>query len=248
MTVPRQSGPPTGKAGKLPVQSPVPTTFDRDAQAPEFGRVLAFSDGVFAIALTLLVLDLTLPDATVRGNLAQELLDRQAHFIAFAVSLLLVGSAWWSHYRLFSMFQGLNGKLIALNIAYLGMVVVIPFAQSVLAAYPNEPLAYVIFSGLLASIGLVDAWMFVYARGSGLLRASLTPRTTRFELLISAVYILTFLVSMPLAYVLGPYTVLVYVMYIPLSQWLLWLQNRETRESVRMRRRPPSWLRTPWRG
>lgn len=207
--------------------------FDREAQPAEFGRVLAFSDGVFTVALTLLGLDLALSEAAARQELSQELLDRQSHFLAFGISLWVVGSAWWSHYRLFFLLQGVNGPLLALNIIYVGLVVLIPFAQSVLSGYPFEPLAYVIFGGVLAAIGTVDTGMLAYARRCGLLRGHVTPDDERVELLTGVAYVLTFVASLPLAYLLGPLTIVIWLLFLPVSRLLLKFQARDNRPGVR---------------
>lgn len=166
---------------------------DRDAHPIEFGRVMALSDGVFAIALTILVLDLALPIGATGGTLFQELIDRQAHFGAFAISLLFVGSVWWSHHHLFSMLQGVNGLLTAMNIFYLGLVVLLPFVQGVLAAYPTDPFSYVVFAGVLAAIGAADVVIFMYARARGLLRSYVSARMCRIEISGSIAFIFTFL-------------------------------------------------------
>lgn len=199
--------------------SHVPTRYDRDEHPTEFGRVLALSDGVFAIALTLLVLDIALPAGT-GDRLGAELVDRRAHFFAFAISLLLVGTAWWSHHHLFSMYRAVNSTIIGLNIVYLGLVVLVPFAQSVLAGYPTEPLAYALFGGLLTGIGLVDSGMFAYAQRSGLLYGRVTPRAARQEQLLGAAFTLTFAISIPFAFLLGPYTGLIWLT-TPVSQTLI---------------------------
>jgi len=164
MSKPKKPPLKTKSSSKKAKSMPATPLFDRELHPIEFGRVVALSDGVFAIALTLLVLDLSLPIGAAEGTLFQELMARQAHFGAFAISLLFVGSAWWSHHHLFSLLQGINGCLIAMNILYLGLVVLLPFVQGVLAAYPADPLSYVVFAGVLAAIGTTDVAIFMYAR------------------------------------------------------------------------------------
>lgn len=198
----------------------LPSTFDREAHPVEFGRVLALSDGVFAIALTLLVLDIALPAAAMGGNLAEELADRQAHFFAFAISLLLVGTGWWSHHHLFTMLRAVDARVIGMNIVYLGLIVLVPFAQSVLAGYPTDPLAYVLFAGVLTGIGAIDASIFAYSRHAGLQHESVTRAVVRQERVMSAAFTLTFLLSMPFAFVLVQYTGLIWVT-LPVTQVVL---------------------------
>jgi uncharacterized membrane protein len=208
------------KSGKKKPAIPAAKLIDRDLNPIEFGRIVALSDGVFAIALTLLVLDLALPIGAAGGNLFQELMARQAHFWAFAISLLFVGSAWWSHHHLFSMLQGVNGLLTAMNIFYLGLVALLPFVQGVLAAYPDEPLSYAVFAAVLAAIGAIDLVIFMYARSRSLLRSYVNDRMSRIEILASAAFSLTFLFSIPLAYLIGPYVVLIWVFWPFVGLWI----------------------------
>jgi len=203
-----------------------PSTFDRDHSPTEFGRVLALSDGVFAIALTLLVLDLALPLSAPGSSLRDEIAGRQTHFIAFAVSLLLVGSSWGSHHRLFTMLQRVDGTLLSLNIVYLGLVVLIPFAQTVLAGHLNDPFAFVLFAGIIAGVGITDGTLYVYARHKRMLRIHLPTRANRIELLRSVALVATFLISMPLAWLLGPYTMILWFAQMPADRILVHIQER----------------------
>jgi len=220
MAKPQKSPLKTKSSSKKAKSVPATPLFDRELHPIEFGRVVALSDGVFAIALTLLVLDLALPIGAAEGTLFQELIARQAHFGAFAISLLFVGSAWWSHHHLFSILQGVNGLLTAMNIFYLGLVALLPFVQGVLAAYPSEPLSYAVFAAVLTAIGTIDLVIFMYARSRNLLRSYVSDRMSRIEILASAAFSLTFLVSIPLAYLIGPYVVLIWVVWPFVGLWI----------------------------
>ncbi len=96
-------------------------------------RVRAFSDGVFAIIITLLVLDLRVPDHKP-GELAAALAGRWPVYLAFAVSFLYIGALWLNHHALFRHIGAVDLGLHWLNLGLLFATVLIPFPTSVLAS------------------------------------------------------------------------------------------------------------------
>jgi uncharacterized membrane protein len=195
------------------------TSYDRDAHPVEFGRILALSDGVFAIALTLLVLDLALPVGS-GADLGSALAGMRDKFAAFAISVVVVGIFYGLHYRLFSLFQRLDGLLLGLNIPYLGLAVLIPFFQRVLSEYPREPLAYASFAAVLGTISIIDGFMLRHAHRRGLLRSPLLGHDARLEMLRAAVPVTLFLTSIPLAYLVGAWAVALWLAIVPVDHYL----------------------------
>jgi uncharacterized membrane protein len=196
------------------------TSYDRDAHPVEFGRILALSDGVFAIALTLLVLDLALPVGASGTDLGSAFAGMRDKFGAFAISVVVVGIFYGLHYRLFSLFQRLDGLLLGLNLPYLGLVVLIPFFQRVLSEYPTEPLAYALFAAVLGAISALDGFMLRHAHRRGLLRSPLLGHDARLEMLRAALPVTLFLTSIPLAYLVGPWTVTLWLAIVPVDHYL----------------------------
>lgn len=96
-------------------------------------RLEAFSDGVFAIAITLLVLEIKVPG---RGaDLATELLHRWPSYLAYAVSFLTIGIMWVNHHQLFKFVQATDRALLFLNLGLLMCVAFVPFPTSVVADF-----------------------------------------------------------------------------------------------------------------
>jgi uncharacterized membrane protein len=223
----------TKPARSADLATPVPgvairMVFDRDRNPFEFGRVLALSDGVFAIALTLLVLDLALPEAAARTTLGQDLVGRRTNFFAFAISVLLVGNVWLTHHRLFSLFQSIDGTVMGANVLYLGMAALFPFIQSAVAGYALNPLAYILFAALVVGLLLVDAAIFLYGWRKGLFRVEPPRRWVRYEFAQSAVNISVFLATIPLALLIGPFVVTIWVASMPVQAVLMHRQARES--------------------
>jgi uncharacterized membrane protein len=113
----------------------------------EFARIANLSDAVFAIAMTLLVLGLDVPDVRA-SELGGELASLTPHLLAFVLSFALVANIWWQHHKLFSRLAYVDRPLIALDLAVLGAVAVVPFPTGLLGSYPTSRAAVLSFIGI----------------------------------------------------------------------------------------------------
>jgi uncharacterized membrane protein len=129
---------------------------------PEFARVANLSDAVFAIAMTLLVLTLDVPD--VAGTqLGAALLQQLPQFIAFVLSFALVSILWWHHHRFFEMVGSLDSGLIVMNLVLLGAVVLVPFPTNLVGKAPDERVAVMFFISLFLIVSLLYLFMTLRA-------------------------------------------------------------------------------------
>jgi uncharacterized membrane protein len=130
----------------------------------ESNRVEAFSDGVFAIALTLLVLDLHSPMR--RGHFGHGLLDEWQSYIAYVAAFLLISSIWLSHHDLFTRVKRVDIKLMCINLALLLVSSLFPYPAAVLsAAMRNGDRSDQIYSCLLfGALGVLlpITWRVLY--------------------------------------------------------------------------------------
>jgi TMEM175 potassium channel family protein len=140
----------------------------REDSEVEFSRIVAFSDGVFAIAITLLVLNLGVPEHLHGDDLAALLWDQRQDLFAYAISFAVIGRFWIVHHRFFSDVTGFDGRLLALNLFYLAWIVLIPFSSQVLGDHGGDPAAIVLYSLNLAGVVLVGMALFADARRRGL--------------------------------------------------------------------------------
>ena len=134
-------------------------TIDRpQADARETARIEAFSDGVFAVAATLLVLDLKVPHDTAGGHgLARALAAQWPSYLAFVTSFAFIGIMWINHHRLFTLIRRADNLLLVLNGLLLLGVTVVPFATAVLAEYiPRDgaPVAAAVYSGTYTVVAI----------------------------------------------------------------------------------------------
>ena len=136
-----------------------PKRYERGSE--EFARTLALSDGVFAIALTLLVVSIGLPtiaDAQSASALWAAVADLSPDFVSFVVSFVVIGRYWIAHQRQFSMLARMNGGFIGLNLLYLAGIAFLPFPTDLLGTYFQNPVAlgiYAVCVGLVSGMEIV---------------------------------------------------------------------------------------------
>ncbi|MGA9565165.1 MAG: TMEM175 family protein [Candidatus Korobacteraceae bacterium] len=99
----------------------------------ETARVEAFSDGVFAVAITLLILEIKVPG--YEGDLGAKLLLQWPSYLAFVTSFAFIGVMWINHHRLFTHIRKSDDMLLVLNLALMFSVCIVPFTTALLAAH-----------------------------------------------------------------------------------------------------------------
>ncbi|HEV7400876.1 MAG TPA: TMEM175 family protein [Solirubrobacterales bacterium] len=178
----------------------------REENEIEFSRIVAFSDGVFAIAITLLVLNLGVGEHVKDGELGRVLWSHHQDLFAYALSFAVIGRFWIVHHRFFGEVTGFDGRLIWLNLFYLAWIVLIPFSSQVLGDYGGSTAAEVLYAGNLVGVMLSGTLLFADAQRAGLTStASEEAREGRRHALWIA---LVFAASIPVAFAnpdLAPY-------------------------------------------
>ncbi|HEV2296914.1 MAG TPA: TMEM175 family protein [Candidatus Acidoferrales bacterium] len=142
----------------------------------ETARVEAFSDGVFAIAITLLILDIKVPNAS-GGPLAHQLLVQWPFYFSFVISFAFIGIMWINHHRLFTHIKRSDDLLLILNLLLLLGVTSVPFPTAVLAAnlgQPGQRTATVLFNATYLFIAVIFnlLWRYATSRNHHLLAAN----------------------------------------------------------------------------
>jgi uncharacterized membrane protein len=142
-------------------------------------RLEAFSDGVFAIAITLLVLDLRVPDVG-SGSLANALGHQWPADVSYVVSFITIGIIWVNHHNLMRHLDHTDRGLLFLNVLFLMTVAVLPYPTALVSHYartPNAGTAALIYGGTMVAMALLFNALWHYAiRGGRLLGAGADPR------------------------------------------------------------------------
>jgi uncharacterized membrane protein len=164
------------------------------------GRILAFSDGVFAIAILLLLIDIRLPADTTAVNLGSALIELWPKYLAFLLSFVVIGLYWSAHVRVFREIVRYDQNLIWLNLLFLLFIVVIPFTTSVLSMRLFQ-LSGIIYAAAMACAGYMHTVLRIYAgRNHRLVNKRLSPSYIRRGILFSLFAPVGFTVSIGIAF------------------------------------------------
>ena len=180
-----------------------------DEQPPEFGleRVVFFSDAVFAIAITLLVIDLRPPE--VIAGLTDDAYLRQLgelgpKIFAYLLSFFVIGLYWLAHWRRFHYVVRADERLALLNLLLLGCVSFIPFPTALMGEQGDRAFVVVIYALTLSAAGVLGSLCWEYAARTGATRPGLTRDFIRFGTLRGLSVPLVMLPSLVALPILGP--------------------------------------------
>jgi uncharacterized membrane protein len=163
-------------------------------------RIEALSDGVFSIAMTLLILDLRVPVGAVAQTLPIALMKLWPQFAAYCISFMVLAVYWIGHHNQFHWINRTDRTLLWINVFFLMSIAFLPFTTSLLASYNGERIAVIIYgiNVILSGLGLYFHW--AYASGIGkLIDPDLDQKAiyiTKFRILIGiAFYVITNLLA-----------------------------------------------------
>jgi uncharacterized membrane protein len=166
-------------------------------------RIINLSDGVFAIAITLLILDIRVPDMPenlVATELPAALLALWPKYLGYLLSFVGISTFWMIHQSIFRPIRAYDRVLLYLNFVFLMVVAFVPFPTSLLGEYGNHQLPVAIYAATLA-IGrlLLTAIHWYSTRDGRLLEEAQDPRIVRFFLIrgltIPAIFLLSIGIS-----------------------------------------------------
>jgi uncharacterized membrane protein len=189
----------------------------------EFNRVLAFSDGVFAIAMTLLVVGIMVPDLADGDDiseLADALDELLPNVISFFISFAVIGRYWLAHHEFFGLLGRIDTGAIGLNLLYLAFIAFLPFPTALLGEYFENPLSVVIYASCVAIVSGMEVVAFRHAYRAGLLERSISPEVFRWGVLNSISPVGVFLLSIPLAFISTTLAACFWLVTIPFAQFI----------------------------
>ena len=172
-----------------------------EAERRELNRVGAFSDGVFAIAITLLVLNIEVPDVP-GSDLGSAISDLSDDFVAYGIGFAVIGLFWYEHHRLFASLGRASGRLVLVNTALLALIALMPFTTAVLGRY-DEPLAVALYAGNVGLTVIFSGLTALVAIGGGLYVEPAAHSQRREVIVDTTGRALVFLVSIPIAYAIS---------------------------------------------
>jgi len=166
----------------------------------DFGRIVAFTDGVMAVAITLLVLNLEVPD--VRSDeLDEALRDLDGSFLAYVLTFALIGRFWVIHHNLFETLERFDGLMMVLNLLFLMLIALMPFGMDLVDTYPDTSIAIATFAVILSMASLTHWTLTAHSLRSDFVHPEKVGDTHRFGNIVSLGVPAVFLLSVPVAFV-----------------------------------------------
>jgi uncharacterized membrane protein len=195
--------------------------YRRRAEELEFDRVAFFSDAVFAIAMTLLVVGIGIPHVR-DAKVAHAISEKYNEIFGFFLSFLVIGLYWLAHHRFFSKLAAVDVRFMKINLVYLAAIAFVPFPTALVGIYgSNEAVVVVLYAVTLAIASVIEACLFWHAQRAGLLRKRLDDGPFRNYMLASLAPAVVFLLSVPVAVWYDPGTgVLMWVLIFPAEYFL----------------------------
>lgn len=153
---------------------------ERAAMSRGVERFMFFSDAVFAIAITLLVIDLRVPALDLTdAELADALGGIARRVFAYVLSFAVIGIYWHAHWRGFLTLSRVDARLMTLNLLLLGAIAFIPFPTALIGEYGDRPLAVAVYAASLSLAGVLGPLTWIYAERSGLNAPPMTAARSR---------------------------------------------------------------------
>jgi uncharacterized membrane protein len=146
-------------------------------------RLEALSDGIFAIAMTLLILDIKIPDDIARGELGRAIANEGHSFISFAVTFIFASVFWTIQHKVFDLLEKVGAVSVTLTFLTLGFVTVLPFTTSVWGHHIREPLAFTLYFANQFAIAAAMMAKLELARAHGSVRRAKETDMVRIRLL-----------------------------------------------------------------
>jgi uncharacterized membrane protein len=187
-------------------------------------RLIFFSDAVMAIAITLLAVDLRVPEIArevAAAELPRQLVEMAPKITSFVISFVIIGIYWIAHHRNFGYIKRYDTRLILLNLLFLLFIATLPFITGLLGEYSYLALPNMLYAFFAACIGLAVFAIWRYAsHNHRLVDEQISADLIRAVNVRGLVGPLVFLLSMPFALINPLYTQIVWWL-VPLSAWLV---------------------------
>ena len=193
-----------------------PRRYERHSPGLEFDRVAFFSDAVFAIAMTLLVVGIGIPEVAEKG-LDEALESKRPEIVSFFLSFVVIGNYWLAHHRFFANLARVSPRLMLVNLVYLAAIAFTPFPTALAGRYTDRPVSIVMYAITLGIASGLEAVMFVVADREDLLVQRPSRALMRYSVVAALVPVVVFVASIPIALVDTEYALWSWILIFPLE-------------------------------
>jgi len=159
-------------------------------------RIVALTDGVFAIVMTLLVLEISIPEiaqSALHTELPSRLLELWPKLLSYAISFTILGLFWYLHHITFHYIKRSDIGLIWLNILFLMFIALLPFSTALFGSYGTEQIALVVYAINIILVTIMRFIIWIYAtRKYRLVDTNISPSLLKWDRLVSFGFIFIF--------------------------------------------------------
>ena len=181
-------------------------------------RIIGISDAVFAFSLTLLAIDLVVPDLQKQQDalLVQGLVDEYSHFLYFFLTFIITAAYWSNHHRIFRFIIGYDGILMRLNTFFLLFIIMMPFVTKLINEYGHIQLAVIIAALGYAAPGIFLGFIWHYASRRYLhINKDLPADFVRLTTLKNYISPTIFLLSIPISFIKPTFALYFWLLLFP---------------------------------
>jgi uncharacterized membrane protein len=211
-------------------------TESRGLEADKTGldRLISFSDAIIAFAMTLMAMEIAIPDTVTVEQLHQSLLDMLPTLQNYMLSFVVVAVYWVQHHRTFKYIRRYDGGLMWLNLLFLALIVLVPFPTDLVDRFGDEDsLVSMIYASSLALTGLALVVIWCYAtHNHRLVDADLDPALIRMVTRSRLVAPVVFLLSIPVAWLNPVIAMYMWIAVFPLAFVPSFLTRQRTSDGI----------------
>lgn len=174
----------------------------------DFDRMIFFTDAVYAIAMTLLIVTVELPklsgDVNDPAVLWDAITDSGPKILGFFIGFVLLGRYWLAHHEFTAWLRAIDRTLMSTNLIYLAFVAFLPFPTALIGGYEDNPLSVTLFGITLALVSGMETVLFMVAYRHDLLRTRISRDAYRYGIAASTAPVVIFVASIPVAFLISP--------------------------------------------
>lgn len=169
----------------------------------EFGRVVALTDGIYAVAMTLLVVSIGVPRVEP-ALLEQELLSAHGDLLTFVIAVAVLAFYWLSNFHFVRHLEAVDSVYSGLNMIYLALVAFLPLPTALLDRYSSQPITAILYLSSLLAISLMELVLFRRAHNAKLFASEPPPKVVHYSILLALTPVLVFALAIPVGLLSSP--------------------------------------------
>jgi len=175
-------------------------------------RLETLTDGIFAVAMTLLVFEIRLPEAGEATPLLWHLMTLWPHVLSFLISFIVLAMFWVGHHTEFRYVRRLDHSLIWMNIFYLLFVSLLPFSAGLLGRYPSEEPAIIIYGAHLIILVLIQYVIWRHAKRTNLIDPTMDPAINTLANRLGSFAVIGYIAAIIISFISWPVSLFIYAL------------------------------------